>query len=68
MQEICETRNLYYLGIIPKHIGLIYKYNWYKLYLLGVEEITRCGIKSQSIFYDGRNGLLQLFRDIHSII
>jgi hypothetical protein len=35
-----------------------------KLYLLGVEEITRRGIKVQSIVCDGRKGLLNLFEDI----
>lgn len=35
-----------------------------KLYLIGVEEITRRGIKVQSIVCDGRKGLLQLFDDI----
>ncbi len=35
-----------------------------KLYLFGVEEITRRGIKIQSIICDGRKGLLQLFGDI----
>lgn len=35
-----------------------------KLYLLGVEEITRRGIKIQSIVCDGRKGLLGLFEDI----
>ena len=32
-----------------------------KLYLSGIEEITRRGIKIQSIICDGRKGLLQLF-------
>ena len=32
-----------------------------KLYLQGVEEITRRGIKIQSVICDGRKGLLQLF-------
>lgn len=32
-----------------------------KLYLFGVEEITRRGIKIQSVICDGRKGLLQLF-------
>ena len=31
------------------------------LYLFGVEEISRRGIKIQSIISDGRKGLLQLF-------
>jgi hypothetical protein len=35
-----------------------------KLYLFGVEEITRRGIKIQSIICDGRKGLLQLFDGI----
>ena len=35
-----------------------------KLYLLGIEEITRRGIKIQSIIFDGRKGLLQLFDGI----
>ncbi len=35
-----------------------------KLYLLGIEEITRRGIKIQSIICDGRKGLLQLFEGI----
>lgn len=35
-----------------------------KLYLAGVEEITRRGIKIQSIICDGRKGLLQLFKGI----
>lgn len=35
-----------------------------KLYLLGVEEITRRGIKIQAIICDGRKGLLQLFEGI----
>lgn len=35
-----------------------------KLYLLGIEEITRRGIKIQSIICDGRKGLLQLFDGI----
>lgn len=35
-----------------------------KLYLFGVEEITRRGIKIQSIICDGRKGLLQLFEGI----
>jgi len=34
------------------------------LYLFGVKEITRRGIKIQSIICDGRKGLLQLFGDI----
>jgi hypothetical protein len=35
-----------------------------KLYLFGVQEITRRGIKIQSIICDGRKGLLQLFDGI----
>ena len=35
-----------------------------KLYLFGIEEISRRGIKIQSIICDGRKGLLQLFDDI----
>ncbi len=35
-----------------------------KLYFLGVEEITRRGIKIQAIICDGRKGLLQLFDGI----
>lgn len=35
-----------------------------KLYLLGIEEITRRGIRIQSIICDGRKGLLQLFEGI----
>ncbi len=35
-----------------------------KLYLLGIEEITRRGIKIQAIICDGRRGLLQLFDGI----
>lgn len=35
-----------------------------KLYLFGVEEITRRGIKIQSIICDGRKGLLDLFENI----
>jgi hypothetical protein len=35
-----------------------------KLYLFGVEEISRRGIKIQSIICDGRRGLFQLFGDI----
>jgi len=33
-----------------------------KLYLLGIEEITRRGIKIQAIICDGRKGLFQLFK------
>jgi hypothetical protein len=33
------------------------------LYLNGIEEITRRGIKIQSIICDGRKGLFQLFRN-----
>ena len=35
-----------------------------KLYLSGIEEIARRGIKIQAIICDGRKGLLQLFNDI----
>lgn len=35
-----------------------------KLYLSGIEEITRRGIKIQAIICDGRKGLLQLFDNI----
>lgn len=35
-----------------------------KLYLGGIEEITRRGIKIQAIICDGRKGLLQLFEGI----
>jgi hypothetical protein len=35
-----------------------------KLYLLGIEEITRRGIKVQSVICDGRKGLLQLLEGI----
>lgn len=35
-----------------------------KLYLFGIEEITRRGIKIQAIICDGRKGLLQLFEGI----
>ena len=35
-----------------------------KQYLLGIQEITRRGIKIQSIICDGRKGLLQLFEGI----
>jgi hypothetical protein len=35
-----------------------------KLYLFGIEEIARRGIKIQSIICDGRKGLFQLFPDI----
>lgn len=35
-----------------------------KLYLFGIEEITKRGIKVQSIICDGRKGLLQLFENI----
>jgi hypothetical protein len=35
-----------------------------KLYLLGIEEITRRGIKIQAIICDGRKGLLQLLKGI----
>lgn len=34
------------------------------LYLAGIEEISRRGIKVQSIICDGRKGLVQLFKDI----
>jgi hypothetical protein len=35
-----------------------------KFYLFGIEEITRRGIKIQSIICDGRKGLLDLFESI----
>lgn len=35
-----------------------------KLYLAGIEEIVRRGIKVQAIICDGRKGLLQLFENI----
>jgi hypothetical protein len=35
-----------------------------QIYLAGVEEISRRGIRIQSIICDGRKGLLQLFDDI----
>lgn len=35
-----------------------------KLYLVGVEEIARRGIKIQSVICDGRKGLLQMFTGI----
>lgn len=35
-----------------------------KLYLSGIEEIARRGIKIQAIICDGRKGLLQLFESI----
>ena len=35
-----------------------------KLYSTGIEEITRRGIKIQSIICDGRKGLFQLFGNI----
>ncbi len=35
-----------------------------KLYLSGIEEIARRGIKIQAIICDGRKGLLQLFKGI----
>lgn len=35
-----------------------------KLYLSGIEEITKRGIKIQAIICDGRKGLLQLFDNI----
>ena len=34
------------------------------LYLMGIKEIARRGIKIQSIICDGRKGLIQLFNDI----
>jgi hypothetical protein len=40
------------------------KHETNKLYLTGIEEIARRGIKIQSIICDGRKGLLQLFNDI----
>jgi hypothetical protein len=48
--------------------GILYKqyvkHETNKLYLKGIEEIARRGIKIQSIICDGRKGLLQLFDDI----
>jgi hypothetical protein len=48
--------------------GILYKqyvkHETNKLYLTGIEEIARRGIKIQSIICDGRKGLLQLFTDI----
>ena len=35
-----------------------------KLYLFGIEEIARRGIKIQSIICDGRKGLFQLFKNV----
>ena len=35
-----------------------------KLYLAGIEEISRRGVKIQSIICDGRKGLVQLFKGI----
>ena len=35
-----------------------------KLYLFGIEEIARRGIKIQAIICDGRKGLFQLFDGI----
>ncbi len=35
-----------------------------KLYLVGIEEISRRGVKVQYIICDGRKGLVQLFKDI----
>ena len=40
------------------------KYETNKLYLFGIEEITRRGISVQSIICDGRKGLFQLFGNI----
>ena len=40
------------------------KYETNKLYIFGLEEIARRGIKIQAIICDGRKGLLQLFADI----
>jgi len=40
------------------------KHETNKLYLTGIEEIARRGIKIQSIICDGQKGLLQLFNDI----
>ncbi len=39
-----------------------------KLYLSGIDEITRRGIKIQAIVCDGRKGLLQMFDDYRAII
>jgi rare lipoprotein A (peptidoglycan hydrolase) len=38
-----------------------------KLYLSGIEEIARRGIKIQAIICDGRKGLLQLFEGIPNV-
>ena len=40
------------------------KYETNKLYIFGIEEIARRGIKIQSIICDGRKGLFQLFEGI----
>jgi hypothetical protein len=40
------------------------KHETNKLYLSGIEEITRRGLKIQAIICDGRKGLLQLFEGI----
>jgi hypothetical protein len=40
------------------------KHETNQLYLSGIEEITRRGMKIQAIICDGRKGLLQLFSDI----
>ncbi len=40
------------------------KYETNKLYIFGIEEIARRGIKIQSIICDGRKGLFQLFGNI----
>ena len=40
------------------------KYETNQLYLKGIEEIARRGIKIQAIICDGRKGLLQLFNGI----
>jgi len=40
------------------------KHETNKLYLSGIEEIARRGIKVQSIICDGRKGLLQLFNGV----
>ncbi|WP_455240211.1 IS256 family transposase, variant Zn-binding type [Polluticaenibacter yanchengensis] len=40
------------------------KHETNKLYLAGIEEISRRGIKVQSIICDGRKGLFSLFEDV----
>jgi hypothetical protein len=40
------------------------KYETNKLYLSGIEEISRRGLQIQSIICDGRKGLMQLFKGI----